>query len=121
MKMEEKVSAAKASATDPSPMVMLLLADVEDIMFSSRRAVGRPLNAIPPRLATMVQRNEVGFDANQIAKAFSGVAPFDGGDNPASPFERLQIGDDIRDLVGIEPKLRHGRMAGTDPLGQRPL
>jgi hypothetical protein len=29
----------------------------------------------PPRLTTMVQRNEVAFDANQIAKAFSGVAP----------------------------------------------
>jgi hypothetical protein len=29
----------------------------------------------PPRLTTMVQCNEVAFDANQIAKAFSGVAP----------------------------------------------
>jgi hypothetical protein len=69
MKMEEKVSATKASATDPSPMIMLLRTAVAGITFSSRCAVGRHSCDSPG------QRNEVGFDANQIAKAFSRVAP----------------------------------------------
>ena len=34
--------------------------------------------------------------------------------------ERFHEGDDIVDLIGVEPELRHGRMVGDDPFGQRP-
>jgi hypothetical protein len=38
----------------------------------------------------------------------------------ASGLECLQIRYDIRDLIRIEPKLRHGRMVGNNTFGQAP-
>ena len=34
--------------------------------------------------------------------------------------ECLQICNDIRDLIGFEPELRHGRMVGDNAFGQAP-
>ena len=42
-------------------------------------------------------------------------------DWPLYLFKRLQIGDHVSDLIGLEPELRHGGMAGNDALGQGPL
>src|SRR4249920_2397720 len=40
---------------------------------------------------------------------------------PPSAFERLQIGDDVDDLIALEPELRHGWVFRDDSLRQRPL
>ena len=38
----------------------------------------------------------------------------------SSGLECLQICNDIRDLIGIEPELRHRRMVGNNAFGQAP-
>jgi hypothetical protein len=64
--IDENASATKASATDPSPMVMVLRATVDDSI-SRRRCMQRARMRSSRRSRTMLQRGERGFDADQMA------------------------------------------------------
>jgi hypothetical protein len=99
-------------------MVMLFRATVASVMSLASMRGREPLL---PLHETMVRCGDVGFDANQIANAFVAVTPLLTAIIPASAFERLQVGDDVGNLIGLEPELRHRGMAGDNPLGQGSL
>jgi hypothetical protein len=59
----------------------------------------------------LIQVNRNGFAARNFELQCSSISRLEG----------LEIGEDIRNLVRIQPELGHGRMVCDDPLSQWPL